>query len=418
MQAYVLNRPDRGAVAQLLERERYRAAGVIVRLAWELGLVREEIAALRWEQVDLPDREVRLPDRAVPLPEALAAFLSSLAELRGRSEGPVVLSDRDALPLAPQSISRLARLALDRAGQTKIRLIDLRHDFVLSQLEEHDGPYVSRICGIDMPTLRAHFAQYLPQKHVQPAAPAGPQMLDEVRLWRALQAEGASAAGLTLWLTWRLGLSLRAVAGLKWEQVDLAAGTLQASGRNVTLPAQLARLLQAVCPEEPTGPVLLTPVARGAYDPDRLSKVVRSRLVAAGLDHVTLRALRMDYALRIGGEQRVTAYVKAHGTITRQEAVRVLQVSATTAHSRLKALQRGGRLVQVGMKYYLPGTVVPPERQAEEIRAYLSREGFAYRQDIARLLRVGVGQCAPILRRLVSAGELVQVRQKYYLKEA
>jgi integrase len=155
-------------------------------------------------------------------------------------------------------------------------------------------------------------------------------------------------------------------------------------GRNVTLPAQLARLLQAVCPEEPTGPVLLTPVARGAYDPDRLSKVVRSRLVAAGLDHVTLRALRMDYALRIGGEQRVTAYVKAHGTITRQEAVRVLQVSATTAHSRLKALQRGGRLVQVGMKYYLPGTVVPPERQAEEIRAYLSREGFAYRQDIAK----------------------------------
>ena len=38
-----------------------------------------------------------------------------------------------------------------------------------------------------------------------------------------------------------------------------------------------------------------------------------------------------------------------------------------------------------------------------------------YRQDIAGVLRVGSKQCSVILRHLVEAGELVQVRQKYYL---
>ena len=46
----------------------------------------------------------------------------------------------------------------------------------------------------------------------------------------------------------------------------------------------------------------------------------------------------------------------------------------------------------------------------------LTREGFAYRQDIARLLRIDVSQCRPILRKLVAEGQIVQDRQKYLLR--
>ena len=69
----------------------------------------------------------------------------------------------------------------------------------------------------------------------------------------------------------------------------------------------------------------------------------------------------------------------------------------------------------MGARYYLPAAVVPPERQAEVILAYLAREGFAYRQDIARILKIAPRQCQPVLRRLVAAGDIVQQRQRYSL---
>ena len=60
--------------------------------------------------------------------------------------------------------------------------------------------------------------------------------------------------------------------------------------------------------------------------------------------------------------------------------------------------------------------MVPPERQAEAILEYLAKEGFAYRQDIARLLRIDPGQCRPILQKMVAAGQIIQKRQRYELK--
>ena len=42
-----VNRPDAAALNGLLEREQLNVAGVIVRLAWQQGLTREEIAAVK-----------------------------------------------------------------------------------------------------------------------------------------------------------------------------------------------------------------------------------------------------------------------------------------------------------------------------------------------------------------------------------
>ena len=72
----------------------------------------------------------------------------------------------------------------------------------------------------------------------------------------------------------------------------------------------------------------------------------------------------------------------------------------------------------MGGKYYLCGAVVPPEEHKAVIYDYLGREGFAYRQDIAEVLRIQQKQCSVLLKRMVEAGELVRIDQKYYLKEA
>lgn len=95
----------------------------------------------------------------------------------------------------------------------------------------------------------------------------------------------------------------------------------------------------------------------------------------------------------------------------------LLGLSKTATYSRLRRLTEHGKLIRVGGKYYLPGTVVPPEKHREAILGYLAEAGFAYRQDIVDLLHIQPKQCTLVLHRMVEEGTLVQLGQKYYLPE-
>ena len=122
---YVVNRPDAGAMRTLLERES-DPEGLIVRLAWLAGLSRDEIAALCWEQVSVMDERLELPDRTIPMAEELRSYLWRLYQNR-KSESPyVVVSERYGDRMQPESISRLARQALDRSGQKDVRLLHVQ----------------------------------------------------------------------------------------------------------------------------------------------------------------------------------------------------------------------------------------------------------------------------------------------------
>ena len=210
MREYVVNRPDEKAMEQALLENPGNAAGAVLRLAWQAGLLRDEIQRLTWEQVDFLDRCLVLPDRKVPIGQELADWLQVLRDGRDQSQETVVLSDRDKRPLTPQSISRLARLALNKQGQTDVRLIDLRHDFVLRQLEEHDWQYVSRITGVEAAGLNVHFAGHLEEKKISTRIHREESArIDEFALWKLLRTEGTSPAGIALWLTWQAGSGWR-----------------------------------------------------------------------------------------------------------------------------------------------------------------------------------------------------------------
>ena len=221
MQEYVVNRPDEGAMNRILSQNFSVATTTILRLAWQAGLLRDEIQRLTWEQVDFLDSKLVLPDRSIPIPEDLSRWLWDLRDSRDRRMETVVLSDRDQKPLTPQSISRLARTALDKENQTNVRLIDLRHDFILRQLEEHDWQYVSRITGVEAAGLNVHFAEHLEQKQISTRIHReSPVQVDEFALWKLLRAERISPAAVTLWLTWQLGFQLEDIVSLRWTQVD------------------------------------------------------------------------------------------------------------------------------------------------------------------------------------------------------
>ncbi len=469
MDTYTVHRPDEAAVRRLLDKHPYDAVGMAVRLAWLAGLMRSEIVALRWGDVNFLNQELTLPDRSVPLSPELEGYLVRMSERMDWGSDYVLLSDRLHRPLQPQPVSHMVRKALDEEGQQEVRLIDLRHDFIIRQLEVHDWQYVSRITGVEAVTLDQHFAAYLPAGRVSTRirAEKTPEV-DEIRLWRLLREEGTSAAGLALWLTWQAGLTLEEIAALTWAQADLNEGVLRLSAektvelsdalvsllaelrqegggpadtviraprsRAAMRPDRLSRItrtalvraglddsLLAELRQEGGGPadtVIRAPRSRAAMRPDRLSRITRTALVRAGLDDLSLRDLRQDYALRSGGEERILRYAQEHGFITRNALMELFQISKPTAYRRLAQLTERGRLVRVGTRYYLPAAVVPPEEQYPVIRAYLLREGGAYRQDLAQLLHVEPKQCSVILRRLVEEGKLQRDKYRYTLREA
>ena len=224
---------------------------------------------------------------------------------------------------------------------------------------------------------------------------------DGALLCRVLEQHTNDAAGAILRLAWMAGLMRDEIQHLTWAQVDLLGEQLLLPDRAVPLAPELAAWLEALRQE-------------------RNGSSERVVLVQGGLDDLSLRDLRLDYDIRVGGENQVLDVVRRQGSITRNEVMALLRVSKNTAYNRLRQMVARGKLTKVGNRYYLPSTVVPPEDQEQAILAYLSEAGFAYRQDIARVLRIGPRQCWPILQRMLAEHQIAKDGQKYILlqKEA
>ena len=411
-----VRRLDGQALERLLAECGDSVEGIIFRLAWKQGLTREEIRSLTWSDLLFSEHQLCLPDRTVPLEPETEACLRRRAE-RWESVSPhVVISDRLRQQMPPESISRLARKAMNRAGIQGVNLMDLRHDFIIRQLETHDWPYVVRISGIAVPTLHACFSPYIPQERAG-TAEERQTGVDSFLMWKLLQVEGSSPVGLALWMSWKLGMQAREIVALTWSQVDLDRGVIHLPDRDLTLGITLRRLLRTAQNRRREGDdphVLLAPNSRRPIDQPRLSKLVRTALIRGGLETVSLGDLCREER-REGEDARLLVYAAEKGAISRSEAMSILGLSKVAAYERLRQLTASGRLVRVGTKYYPAGQVVPPEEQYGVIREFLTQSGPAYRQDLAALLHIGDRQCALILKHMVEAGRLVRTGQRYAL---
>ena len=290
----------------------------------------------------------------------------------------------------------------------------LRRDYFFRQLEQHDWPYAVRVSGLSVSTFQACFAGDTP--HKKRSTQAG-QQFDEFRLWQVLQKEDSSAAGIALWMSWQMGVQGKELVNLTWDQVDLERGLLHLPERDMLLTNAVRRLLEKVQKVRSPGEdphVLLSPQSRRPMDLARLSKVVQTALIRGGLENITLQDIRAAGGQR-EDDQTLLEWTRAHGSITRRDVMALLNLSDTAAYLRLRRLVGRRELEQVGKKYYLPGTVVPEEKQWEVISAYLQEAGFAYCQDVAELLHVGKRKTAGILRRMVRDGQLLQFEKRYYL---
>lgn len=200
--------------------------------------------------------------------------------------------------------------------------------------------------------------------------------------------------------------------------MDFEAGVIRLEQREEPLTNAVRRLLweeRDSRPPQADPHVLLTEQSHKPLDLPRLSRLTRAALIRGGLEHVHLMDLRRDERRQSGD----TALLEraAHGAVSRGEAMELLGLSRTAAYARLRRLTEEHRLIRIGGKYYLPGTVVPPEEQPAAVQNYLEQAGFAYRQEIARLLHVQPKQCTLILKRMVTSGQIAKQGQKYLPQE-
>lgn len=416
---YLVNRPDETAIRRILQKYPFDPEGAVIRLAWQAGLQREELTELTWGQVSFPGHYIEVSGRHIPLSEELEEWLLRMHEKWSRGSEYVVFSKRYRKRMAPQAISRIARRELDAVGQTEVRLVDLRHDFVIRQLQEHDWSYVARISGVEVRSLQQHFSDYVdtPKKETT-AARNKPGPIDEFTLWKLLQAEKDTPAGFALWLTYQLGLSGNEIISLTWDQVDFAGNCLHLPDRDVRIGTTISNLLHhREGDRQYSNTVLLSVRAKKPIDISRLSRITRAALIRGGMEQFSLTDI-YRYHERNSSELLILDWVRTHKTITRQQTMSLLGATKMSAYNVLRRMVDEMKLIRVGAKYYMPGTVVPPEQHQQVVIDYLKREGFAYRQTITSILQIQDKQSSRLLKKLVEDGSIIREGQVYYLKEA
>ena len=411
-------RPDEAAMQRVFARTSGGAAEVVLRLAWLQGLHRAEITALRWDQVDFAGRALLLPDRTIPLdPSAEACLRAWYVRCAGNPEC-VAVSDRDQTPMRPESVSRLARQALNSEGLA-LSLLDLRRDFILRQIEAHGWSYAAQVSGVAAAALREEFLPRLRAANTLPEAPKVGRDEREYLLWRIIQQEGSSPAGLALWMGWQLRMQPGEIAALTWDQVDFDRNLLLLPDRELPMGSRLRRMLSEAKERrkdlaEPQ--VFTAPTTGRPMDLARLTTVTRTALIRGGLEQVNLRNLH-TWATQDDRSKILLDLAAQQGYLTREDVTAALNVSKATARQQLLRLREAGQLVRIGARYYPAGAVTPPEDQLSAIRGYLLQHGTGRRQDFLKLLNVPPAQGTQILSRLVEQGELALVGRHYELPE-
>ena len=408
-----IHRPDESNMRRLLAAHERDCAGLALRLAYFEGLSRAELCSLRFADVDFEKKCLRVQGREIPLS---AETEKCLLARKKEDFSPVLLSDHTQKPLTPEGLSHLVRTALDSVGERETRLADLRHDYVLRRFAELPLDKALAVTGLKLSSYESCYLPYC-KKNSPPEAET--QTEDKLfLLWKLLQEERNSPAGIALWLTWQMGLTQREIAALTWAQVDFGANKLRLPKRELPLTSAVRRVLaEEQRRRKPSDDphVILSKRARKGVDAVRLSKLMRETLLASGLGELPARSLR-----RRGDKedelQKIEALAREQG-VAREDVMALLSLGPSAATQRLRFLLEQGKLLRVGGKYYPRDSVVPPEEQYETLQTFLAENGAAYLEDIARLFGIQKRQCSSILRGFVREGKLCLKEKRYDLPQ-
>lgn len=352
MEEPVFRRPDENAMRHLLEKNRQSCVGLILRLAWNMGLSSTEMHELKWDNVLLDEKLIRLPDRSVPIDEDTLECLMARYPRFSKRSPYIVISDRKRAHMHRVNISNAVHEALGTEELLQeVSLKDLREDFVIRQLGCQDSAYVAAISGLTLATLTTRYRQFFVSGESDREQT---EAVLEEKLWKSVQREGPSPEGLAIWMSWQLGLQGTEIVSLRWDQVDFKEMCLHLPKRTVLFDEALGDLLRRAfllraLEDKPY--VLLTPRAKKPFTESGLYLSVRTVLIRDGISDLTLGDLTRKKK-RVGEEELLLRYAKEQGAITRSAVEKRFGQTADQAYTVLKRLTEQGKLVRKGIKYY------------------------------------------------------------------
>lgn len=373
MAGCVMHQVDEIGLNKALTQAGLSTSAMVVRLAWLAGLSRQELQNLAWSQVDLPQNRLRLPQRTIALQGDLPYWLTLWQS--HQSATPWVLPGQRG-QLSPPSISRLAQQFFTAHGLEPLRLADLRHSYICTQLSHRSWGDVCHELACHETALRQAYGDYV----TPPAVSSSAQLTPET-IHRLLTAHPPSLGLLAVALAWEEGLSPTDLRALTWSEL----ATLPSDGQAFAL-AQILR----------QGDGLVFDVSA-----PHLSRLGRQTLLLEGLDGITLQTLSQARPQHV---PQLMALLSQHQGVSIKQVAQACQLSK--AHNWLRTLCNAGILVQVGMYYYDARHVPPRAQHAPLLLAYAQRQGTLYTDDVMRLLHLRPSQCRQLLHSMVDDGSL------------
>lgn len=290
----------------------------------------------------------------------------------------VLIADRGKKPMTPENVSRLAKIVLDSEGQD-VSLKDLRRDWIVRQIKANGWA----CAAVSAAWPSAAFAAFSPPPSGRtPPSRTFPQTGGddtEYSLWRIVQQEGSSTAGLAIWMCWKLQMQPGEILSLTWDQIDLQTGLIRFPDHDIDMGARTQRLLSDVRARQkdaPTDRVFIAPATGNPIDQSRLSVLCRTAMIRGGLEGFSLRSLSV-WAHNKQMEDVLLRGTEEQGYLLRDTAAALLHVAPGTAWEHLNRLSKAGRLTRVGVRYYPAGNTVAEADYLPILRAYLQKEGTA-----------------------------------------
>lgn len=406
----VLYEPE--AVRRVIDRTEDPEAEAILRLAWEAALSAQEIASLKWEDVDLPAGVLRVSGREVPVPADLAAFLKEkprrslyvVASVRGGGETPM---DR-------VSVSWKVRPLLTAGGLPGASLKTLRENSAVRMMQTEPVGHVSRRTGYDPLWLASLYRKYTGRAVPSHARPRDAVFTDEA-LCRALDDEGDTMVSRAVYLSWQGDLSLREAIGLRWRDIDLPAGRWTVAGGERPIPPVLRdRLSRWREGEAADQPLLRGARSRKSPDMNFLSKRVTAFLQTHRLDGLTLLQLRGKGA-RPEEEDLIFQEVAKRGRTGVNTICAALGISRSRVRWHLDRMVAAGRLRLIrGMGYMAPDQSVPWTQVTKIIHDAGASGGVVTMRACAETARISPSLAEYYLRKAMKMGLIERVGTGVY----
>lgn len=338
-----------------LHSEEPSSGKIILLLGLYAGLSAEEIAQLKWADIDFPNGILHVCGRAVPLSEDLSKMLLCV-----KQAGAYVIYSRKAMggPTTRMNIAWTARNELNAAGLPDITLRDLRALYILRAVEKFPMKEVARISGCEIVTLRDFIKKNCP-KTPSPKPKAAQTPWDTAQFEMALEQEGDTLDTRIVWLCWQGGLTLKDTPDLYWENISFQQQTWQICGTSYPIPPEMCERLQNwEPPERRIGPVLKGKRSGKQLDPIFVIKRAQEFLIRNGFESATFSNLRGSfYAPSVHDLSNVIL-----DAVAREKLMSITQLVRETGEPRkdveqcLHALIQGGKLrySEMEQRYLLP----------------------------------------------------------------